>query len=68
MTVTVRAGETGVDFSFARPPAQRLLELGYTFIVGYISVKPAAPAKNITAAECQAYLDAGLKVLLVWEM
>jgi hypothetical protein len=65
---TVKAGERGVDFSFARPPAQRLLELGYTFVVGYVSVPPSAPAKNITAPECQAYLAAGLKVLLVWEM
>lgn len=64
----VHAGEKGVDFSFARPPASRLLELGYTFIVGYISVPPASPAKNITRAECEAYLAAGLKVLLVWEM
>ncbi len=66
--VIVHTGDTGVDFSFARPPAQRLVELGYKFVVGYISVPPAAPAKNITATECQAYLAAGLKVLLVWEM
>lgn len=68
MTAIVKAGEKGVDFSFARPPAVRLLELGYTFVVGYISVPPASPAKNITAAECDAYIAAGLKVLLVWEM
>lgn len=68
MSGTVHAGERGVDFSFARPPAARLVELGYTFVVGYISVAPASPAKNITKAECEAYLAAGLKVLLVWEM
>jgi hypothetical protein len=66
--VTVKAGEKGVDFSFARPPANRLLELGYTFVVGYISVPPASPAKNISRAECEGYIAAGLKVLLVWEM
>jgi hypothetical protein len=64
----VKAGEKGVDFSFARPPAARLLELGYTFVVGYISVPPASSAKNITKAECDTYIAAGLKVLLVWEM
>lgn len=68
MSGTVKAGERGVDFSFARPPAARLVELGYTFVVGYISVPPASPAKNITRAQCEEYLAAGLKVLLVWEM
>jgi hypothetical protein len=65
---TVKAGERGVDFSFAKPPPHRLLELGYTFVVGYISIPPATAAKNISQAECEAYLAAGLKVLLVWEM
>jgi len=64
----VKAGERGVDFSFAKPPAARLLELGYSFVVGYISVPPASPAKNISKSECEAYLAAGLAVLLVWEM
>ena len=68
MSATVHAGEKGVDFSFAKPPAARLVELGYSFIVGYISVPPSAPAKNITKTECEAYIAAGLKVLLVWEM
>jgi hypothetical protein len=68
MTATVRAGATGVDFSFAKPPPARLVELGYQFVVGYISVAPSSPAKNITAEQCQGYLAAGLKVLLVWEM
>jgi len=68
MPVTVRAGEKGVDFSFAKPPAARLVELGYTFVVGYISVLPATPAKNISKAQCEGYLAAGLAVLLVFEM
>jgi hypothetical protein len=68
MVTTVTAGEKGVDFSFARPPAARLLELGYSFVVGYLSVPPASPAKNISKVECDAYIAAGLKVLLVWEM
>ena len=68
MTRTVKAGERGVDFSFARPPASRLIELGYTFVVGYISVPPAAPAKNITRAQMDEYRAAGLEPFLVWEM
>jgi len=68
MPATVRAGEKGVDFSFAKPPAARLLELGYTFVVGYISIPPATAAKNLSKAQCDGYLAAGLKVLLVWEM
>ncbi|MEP7114560.1 MAG: glycoside hydrolase domain-containing protein [Ilumatobacteraceae bacterium] len=68
MTAIIRAGERGVDFSFARPLADRLLELGYSFIVGYVSVAPAAPAKNITRQQCQGYLAAGIKILIVWEM
>lgn len=67
MTV-VRPGETGVDFSWTKPPASRLVELGYTFVVGYISVPPASAGKNITKAQCDEYIAAGLKVLLVWEM
>jgi hypothetical protein len=64
----VKAGEKGCDFSFAKPPAARLLELGFTFVVGYVSTPPASPAKNISKAQCEGYLAAGLKVLLVWEM
>lgn len=64
----VRAGDQGVDFSFARPPAARLLELGYKFIVGYISVPPASPTKNISKAEYDEYEAAGLDPYLVWEM
>lgn len=68
MSAMVRAGEKGVDFSFSKPPAYRLVELGYTFIVGYISVPPANTDKNLTKEQVDAYLAAGLKVLLVWEI
>jgi hypothetical protein len=63
-----KVGDTGVDFSFARPPAARLIELGYTFGVGYISVPPAAATKNISKAEFDAYEAAGIDMYLVWEM
>lgn len=65
---TIEAGETGADFSFAKPPAARLVELGYTFIVGYWSVPPSAPKKNLTKAEADIYEAAGLEVYRVWEM
>lgn len=67
MTI-VPAGAKGVDFSFAHPPPARLVELGYRFVVGYLSVPPASPAKNLSKTECEAYVAAGLAVLLVWEM
>lgn len=66
--VTVKAGARGVDFSFAKPPAARLVELGFQFVVGYISVPPASSSKNISKIQCEEYIAAGLKVLLVWEM
>lgn len=67
-TTTVPAGAKGVDFSFAKPPPARLRELGYSFVVGYLSVPPANAGKNLTKAQCQDYLRAGLSVILVWEM
>lgn len=66
--MTVHAGDTGVDFSFAKPPASRLIELGHRFVVGYISDLPASPAKNISKEQCDEYTAAGLELLLVWEM
>lgn len=68
MARTIRAGERGVDCSFARPPAARLLELGYTFLIGYDSMPPAAPAKNLTKVESDEYEAAGIEVFRVWEM
>jgi hypothetical protein len=68
MAAVIRTGERGVDFSFSKPPAARLVELGYNFVVGYISIPPASPSKNLTKAQCEAYIAAGLKVLVVWEM
>jgi|GEM_PF-4434525 len=67
MSRTVHPGATGVDASFARPPGPRLVELGYQFLVGYISVPPASPKKNLTPAECAEYLKF-VFLLLVWEM
>jgi glycoside hydrolase-like protein len=68
MSAIVKAGERGCDFSFAKPPAARLVELGYSFVVGYLSVPPSNPGKNLSRAQIDGYLAAGLKVLVVWEM
>lgn len=68
MTATVRAGERGVDSSFSHPPTPRLVAEGFTFRVGYISVPPASPGKNITDQECADTLAAGQKLNLVFEM
>lgn len=68
MSATVRTGETGIDSSFSHPPPARLVELGYTFRVGYISVPPASPGKNITDQECTDTLNAGMKLNLVFEI
>lgn len=67
MTATVRAGEIGFDSSFSHPPVQRTVELHFAFRVGYISTPPSAPGKNITIAECGDTIDAGQRLMLVWE-
>lgn len=64
----VRAGERGFDSSFSHPPVARTVELGLTFRVGYISVPPASPGKNITIQECLDTINAGQKLNLVFEM
>ena len=66
--VTVHTGEKGFDSSFSHPPVQRTVDFGFTFRVGYISVPPASPGKNITLAECTETINAGQKLLLVYEM
>lgn len=68
MTRVLKAGSTMADFSFTKPPAKRLKELGFDGVVGYISHPPSNPAKNITRAQIKSYLDAGLGVLLVFEL
>jgi len=59
----VLPGERGVDFAFSKPPPSRLKELGYTFVVGYISTNPG---KDLLHP--QDYLNAGLAVVLVFEL
>lgn len=54
----------GIDAAWSRPTPAQLVAIGKTFIIGYVSHDPA---KNLTPAECVAYLDAGIAVGLVWE-
>jgi hypothetical protein len=54
----------GIDAAWGRPTPAELVAAGKHFIVGYVSHDPA---KNLTKAECHAYLDAGIAVGLVWE-
>lgn len=54
----------GIDAAWNRPTPAQLVAAGKQFIVGYVSHDPA---KNLSAADCAAYLDAGVAVGLVWE-
>jgi hypothetical protein len=62
--VHVTAWIEGIDAAWGRPTPAQLVAAGKHFIVGYVSHDPA---KNLTRAECAAYLDAGIAVGLVWE-
>jgi hypothetical protein len=55
---------TLVDASTSRPTPAAVKAAGHAGIIGYVS---DYPAKNITKAECQAFIAAGLSVSLVWE-
>lgn len=68
MSATVRAGERFADFSYSKPPPDALLTNGFTGFIGYVSVPPSNPDKNISKEQCRGYLDAGLNGGLVWEM
>jgi hypothetical protein len=59
--VTVRSG---VDYSDARPSPATLVADGYTFVVRYLSHDSE---KNLTHAEAQALIAAGLDVVSNWE-
>lgn len=54
----------GIDAAWSRPTPSQLIAAGKRFIVGYVSHDVS---KNLTRAECLAYLDAGIGVGLVWE-
>jgi len=54
----------GIDAAWGRPTPDQLTAAGKQFIIGYVSHDQG---KNLSAAECAAYLDAGIAVGLVWE-
>jgi len=59
-------GSLAADYSYARPPAARLKQLGYSTVVRYISATTST--KSVSFNEVQAIRAAGLNLLLVWEM
>jgi hypothetical protein len=54
----------GIDAAWSRPTPSQMTAAGKRFIVGYVSHDAS---KNLTRANCQAYLNAGISVGLVWE-
>lgn len=68
MAHSIPIGARGADFSFARPPAEVLKRNGYSFAVGYVSVPPSSPAKNLTRVEFEALGAAGITTFLVFEL
>lgn len=55
---------TLVDAAWQRPTPQQARAAGHRGIIGYIS---DYPSKNITKAECDAYIADKQRVVLVWE-
>lgn len=54
----------GIDYSFSRPNPNAIHAAGYGFVMRYLSPDPA---KNLTKAEAEGLLNAGLAIGLVWE-
>lgn len=59
-------GDIAIDYSFARPSPQAIAAAGVRLVVRYIS-PTRSNKKNLTVAERDALLAAGLSILLVWE-
>jgi hypothetical protein len=57
-------GRLGVDYSFARPSPASLRAAGFSFAVRYLS---DYAQKNITRAEADALMAAGIDVVANWE-
>jgi hypothetical protein len=54
----------GFDFSWTEPDPVAMADAGYEFAIGYVSPNPA---KNLSAGQVAAYVEAGIGVGLVWE-
>lgn len=59
-------GDIAIDYSSARPLPSMIVACGVRLVVRYISVT-RANTKNLTRAERDGLLEAGLGLLLVWE-
>jgi hypothetical protein len=64
--VILNPGDIAIDYSSARPDPAAIVAAGVRLVVRYMSPRRTNP-KNITAAERDALLAAGLSILLVWE-
>jgi hypothetical protein len=64
--ILLRVGDIAIDYSFARPNPQAIVDAGVRLVVRYISPR-RSNAKNLTIAERDRLLGVGLGILLVWE-
>jgi glycoside hydrolase-like protein len=64
-TTTAQPVAYGLDFSWGRPSVPAILAGGYTFVLRYLSW--STTGKNLTKAEADSYLAAGIKVCSNWE-
>jgi len=55
----------GLDFAWSRPSVADILAAGYTFVCRYLSYDDTG--KNLTKAEADSYLAAGIGVCSNWE-
>lgn len=58
-------GIFGLDFSWGRPSIDAMLAEGYTFVLRYLSYDTTG--KNLTKAEADSYINAGLAIGSNWE-
>jgi hypothetical protein len=56
----------GVDYSFARPSPASIRAQGFTFAARYVSGDPGG-GKDLSHAEADALIAAGIDVVVVWE-
>lgn len=58
-------GDRGVDYSYGRPTIGSLVQSGYTFVVRYIG---GSTIKRLTVSERDTLHNAGIGIVLVWEV